>query len=125
MKYYLFKIKKSLYKKDDEYLFNTLKKLKKTKNYTLGINLFNSLCDRFDTNIINNYLNLRYNINSNGYYSFNNGLVKLVVKPSRVIIKSNNDIKDIVKIFKIYDYDIFMCDFKYKSYYWISDYLNN
>jgi len=125
MRYYLFKVKKDLYHKNDQYLYRTLKSLKNTDDFCLGLTLFNSVCDSFDVGVIKNYFNLKYDINGcNNVYSFNDGLIKLNIYPSKIIIDSNNDIRELLKILNIYDHYIFACDFKFNSYFWVSDYLD-
>lgn len=73
----------------------------------------------FRTSILSNYLNDRYNLSRKKVFYIENSIV--IIKPSRIIIKSNHYMPNIIKIFNLYNRNIFVCDFKNENYFWLND----
>lgn len=112
--YNLFIIKdKSLNNYD---LYNLLYKLNKmNKDLNYGISLYKQICEPFNISLLSNYLN--NNLFKKNIFCIDNCII--ILKPSRIIIKSNNFPK-IIEIFNLYNKNIFVCDFKNKYYFWLN-----
>lgn len=117
--YHLFIIKeKNLYKSFDLYnILYELSTMRECLNY--GVSLYKQLCIPFRTSILSNYLNDRYNLSRKKVFYIENSIV--ILKPSRIIIKSNHYMPNIIKIFNLYNRNIFVCDFKSENYFWLND----
>lgn len=117
--YHLFIIKeRKLYKSFELYnILYELSNLKECLNY--GISLYKQLCIPFRISILSTYLNDKYNLNRKKIFYIENSIVTL--KPSRIVIKSNHYMPSIIKIFNLYNKNIFVCDFKNKNYFWLND----
>ena len=117
--YHLFIIKeKNIYKSFDLYnILYELSTMRECLNY--GVSLYKQLCIPFRTSILSNYLNDRYNLSRKKVFYIENSIV--ILKPSRIIIKSNNYMPNIIKIFNLYNRNIFVCDFKSENYFWLND----
>ena len=127
--YYLFIINNNaykLYKKNPKYLYDifyTLYKLK-DKDLIYGINLYKNICDIFSVKLLSNYFKERFNykiINNYIFINNRNKNIKIKLNYSRVIIKSNIKLPDILQIFNIYNKRIFVIDFKNNKYFWLND----
>ena len=129
-KYYLFIIKNEYIIKNKSYgIFKMLKKIYYLKSYdfSYGINIYRELCLPFSVNLLNNYLDKRIS-----HKKINNKLIKIqdentylqLMYPC-VIIKTNQNIPKILKIFHIYNRNIFICDFDNDDYFWLNDYFNS
>lgn len=115
--YYLFIIKDKTLKKPND-LYNVLFQLyKMKKNLNYGISLYKQLCSPFNISILSKYLT-KYNSNNKNIFYIDNSII--ILKPSRIIIKSN-DILNIIKIFNFNNKNIFVCDFKNDYYFWLND----
>lgn len=127
--YYLFIINNNaykLYKNNPTYLYEILNTLYRLQGNDLiyGINLYKNICDIFSVKLLNNYLKERFNTKiDNNYIVINNRnrTIKIKINYSRVIIKSNIKLPDILKIFNIYNKKIFVIDFKNNKYFWLND----
>lgn len=128
-KYYLFIIKKQYY---DQYinasyvLYRIIENLYRLKTYdfSYGINIYKELCMPFPVKLFNNYIN-----NKMRYEQINSEVIKIDslfeetyirIKPSCVIIYSNVNFPQILKIFNIYNKNIFVCDFEQKDFFWLN-----
>ena len=123
--YNLFIIKEEhidLYQNNPEYLFRLLSNLYGLrKNFNYGISLYNQLCLPFKTDIISQYLNERYNLDNKKSFYINNTLILL--KASRIVVKSQYNLPSIVKVFNYYSNNIFVCDFQKKDYFWLTKFI--
>lgn len=126
--YYLFMIKPeyyTLYKNDPSVLYQTLYNLYhlEKSNFSYGISLFQSLCQIFSVKLLKNYIQSKYKYDIVGkkmnlHFPFEK--VQVQINYSCVIIKSNVNFPEILKVFYIYDKKIFVCDFENKDYFWLS-----
>ena len=130
-KYSLFYVKNdiyNMYKHNSYILYQTLKSISdlSSKNIRYGKSLYEQLCIPYDLKIINKYLLNKYTllIRKNNKYWFINSytgehtLVKL--KYSRIIVETNTDYPEILKVLSFYSYKLFVCDFKFDDYFWLS-----
>jgi len=125
--YNLFIVKKELvylYQNNPEILFKILYNLYKLKRcFNYGVSLYNQLCLPFEVEIISKYLSDKYNLENKKDFYINGTLIKL--KPSRVIVKSQYNLPNIIKIFNYYSHNIFVCDFNKKDYFWLKQFIKN
>lgn len=133
-KYYLFIIKKeyyNAYKNKSYVLYKILENLYSLKSYdfSYGINIYKELCLPFSVKLLSNYINNRIY-----YKKMNAKIIKLESKFEETylqidypcaIIKTNVNIPQILKIFHIYNKDIFICDFQNEDYFWLSNQIKN
>lgn len=127
--YYLFIINNNaykLYKNNPTYLYEILYTLYKLKDKDLiyGINLYKNICDIFSVKLLNNYLKERFNVKYDKKYiviTNRNRKTRIKINYSRVIMKTNIKLPDILKIFNIYNKKIFIIDFKNNKYFWLND----
>lgn len=131
-KYYLFIIKKTYYNtyKNKSYvLYQVLETLKNAQTYdfSYGINVYKSLCMPFPIKLLYNYFEKRisYNLVNSKVMKINSHFEETYVeiKHSCIIIKSNVSFPEILKIFNIYNKNIFVCDFNHKDFFWLNDVL--
>ena len=128
-KYYLFMIKTEyykLYKKDPRILYQTLSNLYRLKepNFTYGIFLFDSICQPFAVKLLKGYIQNKYTCSMIGehimqVHSIHDHTI-LQINHACVIVKSNVNFPDILKVFHIYNKKILVCDFENEDYFWLS-----
>lgn len=128
-KYYLFMIKPEyckLYKKEPLVLYQTLYNLYRLKepNFTYGISLFDSICQPFAVKLLRNYVQNKYTCSMKNekvlqVHSINDYTL-LQINHACIIIKSNVNFPDILKVFHIYNKKILVCDFENDDYFWLS-----
>lgn len=127
--YYLFIINNNaykLYKNNPTYLYEILNTLYRLQGNDLiyGINLYKNICDTFSVKLLNNYLKERFNVKYDKKYiviTNRNRKTRIKINYSRVIMKTNIKLPDILKIFNIYNKKIFIIDFKNNKYFWLND----
>ena len=136
-KYYLFIIRKdlcSIYKKNTKNLYLTLDNIYRLNfdSYRYGISIFNQLCQVFDTNIIIDYFNKKNKkyIKKYGNKFFINDIYAhekscIQINHSCIVLKSNCNMPYVMNIFKLYNTNIFVCDFENSDYFWLTDTVNN
>lgn len=123
--YKLFVIKKdiyNIYKDKPLSLYKTLYNLSniEKENLQLGVTLYHQLCDVFDVNRLEKYMEDKYKLEKkNGIYSVGNN--KMLIKPSRTIIKTNTNIPNIFIDFKCYNRLIFVVDFEQEDFFFLAD----
>lgn len=130
--YYLFHIKQDIYdicKNDGYMLYQTLEniyKLKK-KNLNYGISLYKQLCIPFNLEILNDFLLKKYKKqlkkSKNKYLIINNYICEktlLKLGYSRIYIKTNVNLPQILKTFEFYNQKIFVCEFKNRNFFWLT-----
>ena len=129
-KYYLFIIKQDIYNKykNKSYiLYKILENLYNLNsyNFSYGIKIYNQICSPFAVKVLKNYINEKI-----VFFKVNEKVIKinsiyedtyLNIKYSCVIIKTNANIPNILKIFNIYNKYILICDFKNKDYFWLNN----
>ena len=113
----------SLYKNSPVSLFKILYNLYSLKSdLSLGLSIYNQLCERFDVNRLNEYIKLlpvsiegdnRFCINDNDF---------IFIRPSCVVLKCRIIRKDVLYVLKSYSRLLFVCDFKNNNYYWLNEY---
>lgn len=124
-KYYLFVIRKEIYeiyKHRPESLFQTLKNLYTldSKDFEYGISLYHQLCEPFDVKRLEDYMQEKYHLEKKGtIFLYKNNY--LLIKPCRVIIKTNVNLPNIFLDFKCYNRLIFVVDFDFYDYFFLCD----
>ena len=130
-KYYLFIIKKEYYNlyKDKSYvLYKILENLHslRTYDFSYGIKIYKELCLPFAVKVLNNYLNKRIK-----HKKINDKIIKIEssfedtymqVNYSCIVVKTNVNMPQILKILNIYNKNIFVCDFDNIDYFWLNNY---
>ena len=133
--FYIFKINKnfySLYKENPTSLYNILKQIstlmKNDINYAYSI--FNQIAEPIDKNTLDRkiFIDLHnlmpYNkkedihIYSNMYLDEE---TKMEIKDTYIRIDSNKDIAYFLRVLDKYNDEFFVCDFKNKDYFYLSD----
>jgi hypothetical protein len=131
-KYYLFIIKKEYYNsyKNKSYvLYQVLESLKNIKAYdfSYGLNIYKNICLSFPVPLLKNYFSNRIK-----YEQINKKIIRIEsdfedtyvqLNYSCIIILSNCNFPQILKIFNIYNKNIFVCDFKNKDFFWLNEQL--
>lgn len=124
MKYYLFVIKKDIYKKNDFYLYNVLENLKKLnkENYNYGFNIYNNVCSFFNDKALKKYIDEKYEIRKeNDIYYLKDKKSTIKIGKSSCCIKTTNYLRELLCLFYIYNKNIFVCNFATKEYFWLKD----
>lgn len=124
MKYYLFVIKKDIYKKNDFYLYNVLENLKKLnkENYNYGFNIYNNVCSFFNDKALKKYIDEKYEIRKeNDIYYLKDKKSTIKIGKSCCCIKTTNYLRELLCLFYIYNKNIFVCNFVTKEYFWLKD----
>lgn len=135
--FYIFNIKKemSILTHDTPYnLYRTIESLYYLDNINLGLSykLYDQIFDSFDKDYMNVVINRIYQ-NNNYYYQENNRHVisnkykpensYLYIHRSHLLLKSN-----VIKPTLLTNYtnsdNLFVCDFKNKDYFWLSEVIN-
>lgn len=128
-KYYLFIIKKEyydIYKNKSYVLYKILEKLHSLRPYdfSYGISIYKQICLPFAFKLLNNYVKQRIK-----HHKISDKVIKIdsafedtyiQIRYPCVIIKTNVNMPQILKIFNIYNKNIFVCDFKNIDYFWLS-----
>lgn len=129
--YYVFNInlQMSILAKDMPYiLYKNLESIHKSNDIYLASSLYEGLVSKINKNIINNILlnNFKdndfylYNNNHHSYYNkYKDESCEIDVKNSYLIYKSNS--KKLVLLNKLREYNLFVCDFFNKDYFWLSE----
>lgn len=136
-KYYLFIIKNDfydIYRNNANILYITLENIYHFSNddFIYGISIYNQLCQTFNTEIIKNYFinkNNKY-IRKIGKQFFINDIYArqktcLQINHSCIVLKTSCNIPYALRIFNLYNKNIFVCDFDNKDYFWLKDYSIN
>lgn len=106
---------------NNQYLFYLLKRLYNLKdNFNYGINLYQELCNFINVDALRYYLNIKYNLNNINNFYIDECLT--VLKPTRIIIKSNC-LPNLIKLFNCYNRNIFVCDFENNNYFWLDSFV--
>lgn len=128
-KYYLFVIRKEVYefyKHKPESLFRTLKNLYHLEkdDFEYGFSLYHQLCETFDVERLEQYMIDKYHLEKKGdvFYYENN---YMLIKPSRVILKTNVNMPHLFIDFKCYNRLIFVVDFDMYDYFFLCDDYNH
>lgn len=123
--YYIFEIKKEIYKiykNNSDSLYKTLYNLNKInkKDLELGLSIYNEICNRINTNKLKNYIALlKVKRNVKNKYLINKNII--LIRKSCVELKTKNIDEDILYILNNYSKYLFICDFKNKYYSWINE----
>lgn len=135
--FYIFNIKKemSVLTHDTPYnLYRTIESLYYLDNINLGLSykLYDQIFDSFDKDYMNSIINRIYQ-NNNYYYKENNRHViynkykpensYLYIYRSHLLLKSNAVKPTLLKNYTNSD-NLFVCDFKNKDYFWLSEVVN-
>lgn len=135
--FYIFNIKKemSILTHDTPYnLYRTIESLYYLDNINLGLSykLYDQIFDSFDKDYMNSIINRIYQ-NNNYYYKENNRHViynkykpensYLYIYRSHLLLKSNAVKPTLLKNYTNSD-NLFVCDFKNKDYFWLSEVVN-
>ncbi len=128
--YHLFIIKSEFYSSyvnNPISLYKTLENLYKfsMKDYRFGISLYHQLCELHKIDILENYcVKKNFPKRKNRYLltqSFEKEKTILEIRPSVLVVYSNRNIPSIFNILHYYSSYIFVCDFKNKDYFWLSN----
>lgn len=129
-KYYLFLIQTEyykLYRKNPKILYDLLYNLYQLKepNLNYGVSLFKSICKPFSVNLLSHYIQSKYTstvlspklIKVHSIYE----KTTIQINYGCIIVKTNVNFPEILKVFHIYNKKIFVCDFKNQDYFWLSN----
>lgn len=130
-KYYLFIIKReyfNLYYNKPYSLYKMLQSLKNLKAYdfSYGIKIFKEICLPFSVKLLNNYFNKKINLKR-----INDKKIKIASKfeetflelnYSCIVVKTNINMPEIMRILNIYNKNMLVCDFENNDYFWLNDY---
>lgn len=119
MRQYNLFVVRSDYCKYNELLFDILNSLR-TSNSDYGLYLFNQIFDKIDIDILNNYLNEKFNLNKKYTFKINDVVIKL--KYSRIVISSKYNFPKILKFINYYNKNIFVVDFENKDFFWLNSF---
>lgn len=129
-KYYLFIIQPEYYKlfrKNPQTLYEILYNLFQLKapNLNYGFSLFDSICQPFPVKLLNHYIQNRYTCTILSpkqirVHSISSKTI-LQIGYGCIVVKSNINFPEIMKVFHIYHKKIFVCDFQNQDYFWLSD----
>ncbi|MBP3920502.1 MAG: sporulation inhibitor of replication protein SirA [Bacilli bacterium] len=128
--YYLFQVKKNIYNvylKREYSLYKVLYNLYKLNRIDLnyGVTLYNQLCEIFNVNRLKYYFELTENIRKgNNKYMIKEDKSLIILKPSRIIYKTNNNQNRIFYLLDNYSHYIFVCNFKTGEYFWLKNKIN-
>ena len=123
--YYIFEIKKEIYKiykNNSDSLYKTLYNLNKInkKDLELGLSIYNEICNKINTSKLKNYVALlKVKRNVKNKYLINKNII--LIRKSCVELKTKNIDEDILYILNNYSKYLFICDFKNKYYSWINE----
>lgn len=123
--YHIFEIKKdayNIYKDKANSLYKTLYNLYKFNktDLKLGISIYNELCYKINKIKLEEYIKLLpIKRNVKNKYLINKNII--IIKPSNIIIKTDNLNIDIIYVLNNYYKYLFICDFKNKNYYWLNE----
>jgi len=125
--YNLFVIKPEyiqIYQNQPLQLFEILKKLYKMKNnLNYGITFYEQLCNLITPDTLRYYLNTKYNLDN--YNKFYIDETYIILKPSRIVLKSKYNVPNIIKVFNCYNRNIFVCDFENGDYFWLNNFVRS
>lgn len=127
-KYYLFIIRQEyakMYQKQSYVLYRMLEKLFRMSAYdfSFGSDIFKELCSPFAVPLLNNYIKNRIH-----YKKINSRIIKIESMVEKtylqigypcIVILTNVNRPQILKIFNIYNRNIFLCDFEHEDYVWL------
>ena len=128
-KYYLFIITKKYfdqYKNASYVLYRILENLYslKTYDFSYGLSVYKELCLPFPVKLFNNYIynKISYKKVSTKVIQVNSLFEETYVQINyaTVILRTNVNFPQILKIFNIYSKQIFICDFDSKDYFWLN-----
>lgn len=128
--YYLFIIKDEFYL---SYLHNPLSLYKTLENlyhftikdFRFGVSLYHQLCEPHKVDILKHFCEKKnFHKRKNRYLltkTFEKEKTILEIRPSVLILYTNRNIPTIFNILHYYSSRIFVCDFKNKDYFWLSN----
>lgn len=108
-------------------LYKTLENLNgfKRKDASFGRTLFHQLCELHNVHLLENYFKGKgFPMYKNAYVLINQKKKEktfLQIKPSRLMVTTNKNVPAIFRILNYYNAYIFVCDFKNKDYFWLSN----
>jgi hypothetical protein len=126
--YYLFIIKKDvmkLYYKNTYIVFKILKSLYELdrKNFVYGISVYHQICIPISVKLLSNYIIEKVpvtKINKNTFQLlsfFENTTFR--IQYASIIVKTDQEISAIYKIFHVYHENFLVCDFQLNRYFWL------
>jgi len=128
-KYYLFLIKNEYFKIYRDYSYILYKMLEclarmHTYDFSYGISIYNQLCNKVSVKLLNNYIDskIRHHKISKKVIHIDSRFedTYIQINTSCIIIKTNVVLPQILKIFNIYNRQIFVCDFNNGNYFWLN-----
>ena len=136
-KYYLFLIKKDVYKSYYDYpeiLYQTLNNLYNINhdNISYGISIYEQICDTFNVDILKKYFTPRYGFHikkkRKKYYVDNlknNEKYLIEIRNSCLIILCSDKLPKLMHLLDYYNPRIFVCDFNSFDYFWNNNSYHN
>lgn len=126
-KYYIFMIKREyydMYMKNNYILYQTLRTLSNISvdNSSYGLELYNQICDLFDTKRIGQYFeNINSKKNKNKYIvDFCNQITTFYVRTSCLVCITEDIIPSILRVLTYYYPYLFACDFDNEDYFFLN-----
>ncbi len=118
--YNLFILKKKYVDSDGEFIYGSLKKLFYL-NYNLnyGYCLFEQLCHYINSEVLKSYFFNKFNLLYNDVLVYKG--CRIYIKHSRIVIKTKYNLPKVLKVFNIYNKNIFVCDFKNNDFFFLAD----
>ncbi len=134
--YYIFNINKDLSIITKEIPYNLYKMIENmyyndTLNYGISFNMFNNLFNSINIDYVNTRINNLFK--DNKYYTYNKDdrmhIITNKYKPEYSVLKvynrfiklDSNTIKPSILFNYLSNNDLFVCDFKNKDYFWLTD----
>ena len=129
-KYYLFAIKKDVYKSYYNYpevLYQTINNLYNIKhnNISYGISIYEQICDTFNVGILIRYFSKRsgFHIKKKNKKIYVNNLYTkekylIEIRNSCLIVACQNNLPKVMKLLEYYNPRIFVIDFESFDYFW-------
>lgn len=111
-----------IYKHKPESLFRTLRNLYclKPEDFEYGISLYHQLCEPFDVKRLEDYMIEKYRLEKRGHiFIYENNY--MMIKPARIIIKTNVNMPNLFMDFKCYNRLIFVVDFDMLDYFFLCE----
>lgn len=123
-KYYIFMIRAEfykIYKNNSLVLYKTLENLYRLKldNFGYGLSIYNQLCLTFNTDVLNNYFNRKFDNYKHSKHFITDEKTIIEVHRSCVIVLTEYNIPQVLRYLLLYNKYLFVCDFNNKDYFWL------
>ena len=133
--FYIFNINDnfySLFKSNEIDIYKTIKEISNIskEDILFGYNIFNQVCSLINNKFIDKRIFIDYHTcitytkkdDTHIYNDINkNEIAYMQIKTTYIIIKSNKDYPSFFKILSKFNYNLFVCDFKNKDYFFLKN----